>query len=143
MAETKRNVPATEFFRWRALFEKEGNDFNPLHWYLAQIAFEVNNVPFRVWGKDSERKIKDFLLKFQTHEEVSVPKSLDPEALKAAAIERIKVSQAVWGTARKQAEQQAAKNAKRLAKINRRKVLPPPKLPSPSSGTGGKGKDGR
>lgn len=61
MQATKALTTSTEFNRWRHYFDQRPNDFDPLFWYLAQIACEVRRTrmehPARV-------QTKDFILTF-------------------------------------------------------------------------------
>lgn len=57
--------------------EREANEFNPIHWYLAQIAAEVR----RSMVKHPEKvKLSDFILSFSS---AKPPKKLTLEETKA------------------------------------------------------------
>lgn len=60
VARTMREVSSREFVLWVAKFDDEHEEFNPTHWYLAQIAYEVyaSRLRRRVGS------IKQFLLSF-------------------------------------------------------------------------------
>lgn len=56
-----RNTSSREFNMWKIFLEREPNDFNPLHYYLANIVAELD----RVNSKHPERiKTEDKILKF-------------------------------------------------------------------------------
>lgn len=70
----KRIMPLSEFVTWMAYLEEEVNDFNPLYYYLAQIAAEVR----RNISKDPTKpKLKDFLIKFGAEKKDTKSKTED------------------------------------------------------------------
>lgn len=50
-------VTSSEFVEWKVHMEEGANDFHPLHYYLAQIAFVASQ---GAGGK----KVEDFLIEF-------------------------------------------------------------------------------
>jgi hypothetical protein len=58
----QRLTTSKEFNRWKTYLAMEPNEFNPLFYYLAAIAFIIA----RVNAKNPERiRLEDFLLKFE------------------------------------------------------------------------------
>jgi hypothetical protein len=67
VAELQERMSSSEFLEWTIYLEEKANEFNPLFWYLAQIAREVR----LGWSKKRNHKLKDFLLSFTTRGEKS------------------------------------------------------------------------
>lgn len=73
VAEAKQRISAGEFNRWLARFAAEANRKKTEHWYMAQLAWLLDLIPFRVWGVDPPKDmlIKNYLLEFGTAEEMA------------------------------------------------------------------------
>lgn len=84
--EAKLRVGSSELADWRVFLHREANAFNPLFYYLAQIAAEVRRTKA---GKRARGiKIKDFILKFTS----STPTPAKPKSREEAT----KLAQARW-----------------------------------------------
>jgi hypothetical protein len=61
VAEAQQRIGSSEFVEWKVFLADEPNHFNPLWYYLAQIAKEVRQAA--MFNKRSY-KVKDFLIEF-------------------------------------------------------------------------------
>lgn len=69
VATARRIVGSSEYVDWVAYFETRGHEFEPLYWYLAQVAYEVRRASqFESSNVKSDMKLEDFILKFKTKE---------------------------------------------------------------------------
>jgi hypothetical protein len=81
ITEAKAGITVSEFYRWVAFFELEANDFNPLSWHLAAVAFQIALIRYSLIGKKPDFSIKDLVLKFRTaNEDEPDTKFMDEEA---------------------------------------------------------------
>jgi hypothetical protein len=81
VSDAKEEVSATEYLRWVQLFEEEWNDKEPLHYYLAQIAFQVYLCRFMLGGTP-DRDLEDFLIPFTLEKRSEEQSKADKDKLK-------------------------------------------------------------
>jgi hypothetical protein len=63
VVEAQHRISSTEFVQWRHYLEDEPNHFNPLFYYLAQIAMEVR--ASRMFSKSKKSlNLKQFMISF-------------------------------------------------------------------------------
>lgn len=75
---------------WKAYLQEQSNEFNPLHYYLAQIALEVR----RSYSKKPSRfKLKDFLITFSPNSKQPTPHTAEDRKA------RIQKSKNIWKAA--------------------------------------------
>lgn len=83
ISEAMSTTLATEFWGWIVFYEKEYNDKKIEHWYLAQVACEINRLIFAMCAKEGDKNqrpnIKDFLLEFSKPEILTEEQLLEKE----------------------------------------------------------------
>jgi len=62
----KKQTTSSEFVNWVQYLNEEPNRFNPLYFYLAQIAAEVRRT---IVKKPEKVKVEDFVIKFISKED--------------------------------------------------------------------------
>lgn len=89
ISQAKATITATEFIRWVKYYNDKFNEQDVIHWYLAQIAFEIYALKFSMCAKEGDKNdrntIDKFLLKFtEKKPESDEEKEIDPHALAMA-----------------------------------------------------------
>jgi hypothetical protein len=66
-SEARRSLTAREYFKFRKLIaDEEWNDRTKLDHYLAQLAWQIYLIPFRIMGGKPDSKMEDFFMTFKT-----------------------------------------------------------------------------
>lgn len=70
IGEAVARTPSSELPLWVEIFRQEDEAREKIEWYFAQLTYEVHQIPFRVWGKQSPIKEFDrFLLTFSREDD--------------------------------------------------------------------------
>jgi hypothetical protein len=62
--EARRSTKARDFLKWAKLIEDEWNEHSKQDYYMAQVAYWVYLVPYRILGGKPEKQLEDFLIPF-------------------------------------------------------------------------------
>ena len=98
ISEAVTKTPSSELPLWAEIFRQEDEAREKIEWYFAQLTYEVHQIPFRVWGKQSPVKEFDrFLLTFTR--EVESGKNKADNADPTDIVPDMDASKAAWATA--------------------------------------------